>query len=128
MGEFIISYGVGIVNSYIMFIEVSVMVQEGCYICPNCGGVLKRYDKVRRYLRLGGGVRKMIFLHRYKCSKCGKVHRGITNDVIPYKQYSAVVIFGFISGRLSVDMLKYEDYPCELTVRLWHTRIVQVAL
>ena len=104
------------------------MVREGCCVCPNCGGALKRYDRVKRYLRVGYGRRNAIFLYRYKCSKCGKVHRGITSDVVPYKQYSAVVIFGFISGRLSVDMLEYEDYPCELTVRLWLTRKIQVVI
>lgn len=95
------------------------MVSVGCRICPKCGGGLKHYDKVKRYLRVGGGVRNTVFLHRYKCSKCGHVHREMPQNVLPYKQYSAVVIFGFLSGRLNMHMLRYEDYPCELTISIW---------
>ena len=95
------------------------MVKKGCVECPDCGGQLEYYDKIKRYVRIENGKRKVIFLRRLRCAKCRRIHRELKNIVFPYKQYSAYIIRGFMRGELNNYILEYEDYPCESTIKLW---------
>ena len=62
---------------------------------------------------------KYIFIKRYKCKNCGKVHRSITEDIFPFKQYDAEIINGVVEGLITQDTLGFEDYPSETTVKEW---------
>lgn len=98
------------------------MVDVEALYCPRCGGVLKHYDMVRRIVRTGGGVIVWFKIERVFCKECGSTHRRLPPYLSPYKQYSAKIIYGFISGQISIFDLEYEDYPCEGTVKEWKSR------
>lgn len=89
------------------------MIRPGEDICPDCGEELKYYDKIRRIVRFGGSEVECLKIRRYICLGCGRVHNELPKMLIPFKQYSAEVIRGFIFGDLTSDDLRFEDYPCE---------------
>lgn len=95
------------------------MIKLGDRECPNCGGELVIFDRVKRIVRYGGDNNKWIFLNRYKCKRCNKVHRELTNDILPYKQYSKTIIQGFKDYVFDSGDLYFEDYPCSLTIERW---------
>ena len=87
------------------------MVLEGAEFCPDCGGKLQYYDKIKRIVRLRGHKSEYIDIKRYKCRVCGKVHRSITEDIFP--------ITGVVEGLITPDTLGFEDYPTETTIKEW---------
>lgn len=87
--------------------------------CPCCGGKLKHHDRVKRIVRTDNGRSYWIFVNRKLCTKCGKKHRALPDILMPYKQYESRIVIGFITGELTSEDLRYEDYPCESTIRLW---------
>lgn len=89
------------------------MIRPGEDICPDCGEGLKYYDRIRRIVRFGGSEVECLKIRRYICLGCGRVHNELPRMLIPFKQYSAEVIRGFIFGDLTSDDLRFEDYPCE---------------
>jgi hypothetical protein len=91
---------------------VSTIIKADEYACPCCSGILKYYDSVRRIIRGKYGTRKYLVLRRFKCLSCGKIHREITDDVFPFKQYDSDIIQGILENLITTDMLGYEDYPC----------------
>lgn len=95
------------------------MIRPGEDICPRCGEELKYYDRIRRIVRFGGSEVEWLKIKRYICLGCGRVHNELPRMLIPFKQYSAEVIRGFIFGELTSDDLRFEDYPCEATIRYW---------
>ena len=59
-------------------------------------------------------------IERRKCECCGKSHRLLPDDQVPYKQYSAEVIEKVVTDDFTEDeLLDYEDYPCESTKERW---------
>lgn len=96
--------------------------------CPTCCGDLKYYDKVQRIVRTKGRASKWVELRRFKCVKCGAVHRELPDDILPYKQYEAEVIRGVLEGFITSDTLGFEEYPCDMTMIRWRTRYLQVIL
>lgn len=95
------------------------MVKYGNRVCPNCGGHLKYYDSVKRLVRKKFGKNFWITIKRYRCSTCYSVHRELTDEIEPYKQYESEIIQGVREGYISSDTLGYEDYPCEVTMERW---------
>lgn len=95
------------------------MVLEGAEFCPDCGGKLQYYDKIKRIVRLQGHKKKYIDIKRYKCKSCGKVHRCITEDIFPFKQYEADIIDGVVEGLITSETLGFEDYPTDQTIKAW---------
>ena len=87
--------------------------------CPKCGGNLKYYDKVFRIVRTKRRLTKHVELRRFKCCKCGSVHREIPNYILPYKQYETELIQGVLEGLITANTIGYEDYPCEKTMIMW---------
>lgn len=62
------------------------------------------------------------FIERRVCKECGRSHRLLPNDLVPYKQYGAEVIEKVIDDDYELseeESLKYEDYPCDMTVQRW---------
>ena len=87
--------------------------------CPRCGGKLYYYDEVRRIIRTKGGKTNWIFLRRFKCEKCHKVHREIPSIIFPYKHYESEIIIGVREGIITSGTIGFEDYPCEQTITKW---------
>lgn len=95
------------------------MVAYGNSICPNCGGQLKHYDKVNRYVKGKNGNRIQTKIRRCKCVICKRIHRELPQHILPYKQYDAEIIKGVKEGYITPEVIGYEDYPCEVTMNRW---------
>lgn len=97
------------------------MVTMDQEFCPDCGGILRYHDRVKRIVRTSFGRSYWIYISRKICTECGKKHRELPDTLLPYKHYEITIIEGFISGKLSSEDLEYEDYPCETTIRSWRS-------
>lgn len=95
------------------------MIRENETSCPDCGGILKHYDRVSRMMRTKGGLKRYLKIRRFKCAECKKLHRELPDDIYPYKQYEADIIQGVIDGFITSDTIGFEDYPCEVTMGRW---------
>lgn len=95
------------------------MIRVDATKCPLCGGVLKYYDKVKRIIKSKGGLVRKIKMKRFRCTTCRKLHRELPEDVVPYKQYEAEVVNGVREGFITPDVMGFEDYPCEVTMKRW---------
>lgn len=106
------------------------MIFVGETSCPYCGGILRHYDKARRIMRTKRRVTTILKLDRSICTSCKRVHREISDSLIPYKQYEAEIIKGVLEGFITPDTIGFEDYPCELTMTNWikNTRNLQAPL
>lgn len=87
--------------------------------CPSCGGELSYYDQVLRRIKTGNGEIQKFKMRRLKCKNCTKVHREITDEILPFKHYNREVIKGVINGWITSSTIGYEDYPTELTMNRW---------
>lgn len=87
--------------------------------CPDCGGELKHYDCVKRILRTKKRNTTYILISRVRCSQCKRLHRILSDNIIPYKQYEAELIIGVKEGLINSNTLGYENYPCETTMKRW---------
>ena len=95
------------------------MIRKKTDNCPKCNGQLFYYDKAKRIVKTRYGRQIYIFVKRYKCSVCGSVHRCIPKFLIPYKHYELEIIKGVLEGIITNDILGFEDYPCEQTMKRW---------
>lgn len=102
------------------------MIAKGNDICPKCGGRLVYYDSCYRKVLEKRREVKRYLLHRYHCPTCGSYHRELPNDILPYKQYCADIVQGVLDGIISNDILGFEDYPCEQTIKNWTSRNLQL--
>lgn len=89
------------------------------YMCLKCGKILKHYDFVPRGVRMKNRHVNIIKVERLRCPVCKHVRRILPNYLYPNKQYSATIIDGVLNGGITNDILEYEDYPCESTMRRW---------
>lgn len=87
--------------------------------CPHCKSRLYKYDKVKRLLKSTNGRKQFLKIQRYRCPKCGKIHRNLPDCLFPYKHYNSEIIIGVIDGLITCETLGYEDYPCEMTMKRW---------
>lgn len=67
------------------------MVMRDQTTCPKCGGELKYYDSVPRLVRTKGRETARVSMRRFRCVRCGAVHRELSELLVPYKQYEAEV-------------------------------------
>lgn len=95
------------------------MISINVTICPECGGKLKHYDTVKRLVRGEGGSKKFVNVERYKCTSCCATHRALPDYIFPYKHYDSRIIDGVRKGKITPDILGFEDYPCAETMRRW---------
>lgn len=61
--------------------------------------------------------------------ECGKSHRLLPDDQVPYKHYSADVIEKVVDEDHEFtenEALEYEDYPCEATMDRWRIWAIQL--
>jgi hypothetical protein len=87
--------------------------------CPRCGNKLRYYDSVRRHLRVEYGGVKTISVPRYRCDACKRTLRVLPDYILPYKQYRADIVNGFVTGRLNLSLIEYEDHPDVSTIDRW---------
>lgn len=104
------------------------MVNIDVSICPKCGGRLRYYDTVKRIVRTKGRKSWKIPMRRLRCTRCGALHREMSELIFPYKQYEAEVIIGVVEGLITCETLGFEDYPCELTMGRWTAQKQQLLL
>ena len=104
------------------------MIVKGMTFCPDCGGKLKHYDRVKRTVKTRYGRKKKIYVQRYKCTKCGKIHREMPYEIWPYVQYETEIVVGVIDGLINEDTIGFEDRPCEMTFKRWRTRFLHSSL
>lgn len=104
------------------------MIKFNDHICPKCGHELLYFDKVKRIVRTKNRKTSWVKLRRYKCPYCGSVHRELTEDILPFKQYEAEIIFGILEGIINYYTPGFEDYPCEMTVARWKTQYLHSLL
>lgn len=97
------------------------MVRCNKTICPKCGGKLKYYDSVKRFIRTKYGHKKKVLIRRLRCTNCHAMHRELPEFIFPYKQYEADIIEAVLDSIITSNTLGYEDYPCELTMSRWRT-------
>lgn len=95
------------------------MVGKNIDICPYCGGPLQPRGYIWRRIKKENGKKSRVKILRKSCKNCGKWHRVIPDNIIPYKQYTKDIIEGFAASKLNNDMLEFEDYPCDITVKRW---------
>lgn len=88
-------------------------------ICPYCNGNLKYYDSVKRIVRTKRRNARYIRIRRFRCRRCGVIHREIPDYIFPYKQYETEIIRGVLEGFITCETIGYEDYPCETTMIRW---------
>ena len=60
--------------------------------CPDCGGKLVNKEWIPRGKKEAGGHRLIRIIERRRCVECGRSHRLLPDDQVPYKHYSAEVI------------------------------------
>lgn len=87
--------------------------------CKYCGGVSKLYDRVPRLVRIGGGDKRWVKVKRFKCIECNKLYRELPDYIFPYKHYDGEIIKGVVEGYITPDILGFEDYPSEITMKRW---------
>ncbi|WP_432765079.1 DUF6431 domain-containing protein, partial [Hungatella hathewayi] len=51
------------------------MVSDEKLTCRNCGARVKRYDNVSRIVRTKGRKTSWVKVERFRCPKCGQIHR-----------------------------------------------------
>jgi uncharacterized Zn finger protein len=106
----------------------AIMINNNESTCPDCGGYLKYYDKVKRIVRTKGRISKYIEIRRLRCVECGEIHRELPDDIYPYKQYEAEIIRGVLEELIIPDTIGFEDYPCEMTMIRWKSQKSQLLL
>ena len=104
------------------------MIERNVFICPKCGGKLKYYDRVQRIIRSKGRKTKRIHMRRFRCYKCGAIHRELSELIFPYKQYEAEIIIGVLEGFITCETIGFEDYPCETTMLRWISQKIHLPL
>ena len=88
-------------------------------VCQICGSALKYYDSVLRIVRSKARKTDHVKIPRFRCPRCGEIHRKLPADILPYKQYEAEIIRGVIEGFITCETYGFEDYPCEMTMIRW---------
>lgn len=88
-------------------------------ICLNCGVELKHYDFVSRIVRKQNRQSEYVKVERFQCPVCKHIHRMLPDYIYPFKQYEADIIHGVLDGSITSDILEYEDYPSEMTMKRW---------
>ena len=60
-------------------------------------------------------------IERRVCVCCGRSHRLLPDDQIPYKHYATDVIEKVVDDDFTEEeLLEYEDYPADKTKAYWH--------
>ncbi len=94
------------------------MIKKGEKQCPYCGGELQKRGTVKRTIKFGD-CKKIFYLMRYSCKQCGRWHRELPIDILPYKQYPKEIVEGFASNELNNEIEQFLDFPSEASINRW---------
>ena len=90
--------------------------------CPKCGEECIKYGTVKRVVRTKYRESEWIRVQRWKCRACGYIWRELPEDVVRYKQYEREMITGVQEGLIDSNVLGFEEYPCEATMKRWRRK------
>lgn len=88
-------------------------------ICRKCNVKMSHRDYVKRLIRIDYGRKQWIIIERFICPVCNTVHRNLPDNVLPFKHYTKNIVEGVLDGTITPDILGYEDYPTENTMKRW---------
>lgn len=88
-------------------------------VCDVCGSRTKVYDHVIRFVRTKKRAVYSVKIPRIFCPNCNTIRRLLPDYIYPFKHYEAEIIQGVVNGVITNDILEYEDYPCESTMKRW---------
>lgn len=91
-------------------------------VCPRCRNDCIRYGKVKRIVRTKYRESEWIQVQRWRCKECGYVWRELPEGVERFKQYEREMIDGVREGLIGSDILGFEEYPCEMTMKRWRAQ------
>ena len=83
---------------------------------------------IRDRVRTKGRETARVSMRRFRCVRCGAVHRELSELLVPYKQEEAEVIIGVLEGLITCETIGFEDYPCEMTMLRWLSQKAQLLL
>ena len=95
------------------------MNRENNSKCKSCGATAKYHDTVKRMQKGKSGIKKYLYVPRFRCEGCGEIHRKLPEGLYPHKHYEAEIINGVVDRVITPETLGYEDYPCEMTMKRW---------
>lgn len=104
------------------------MDRENNSKCKSCGAKIRYYDTVKRIQKGKFGKITYLYVSRFRCERCGEIHRKLPDGLYPYKHYDAEIIKGVIDHLITPETLEYEDYPCETTMKRWTSQHKQALL
>lgn len=87
--------------------------------CPKCKKKMIKYGTAKRQIKGPNKTTILIKVQRYRCCNCNMTIRELPSGVVPFKQYSKDIIDGVKDGSITSDILEFEDYPCEMTMKRW---------
>jgi hypothetical protein len=89
--------------------------------CPKCGGELKQHDRRRRGLIDGEGAKHVYSLRQLRCKRCRRLHRELTDFMVPYKRYSTEVVEKVSKGERVYT--PYEERTRQ-KIRVWYKKVI----
>lgn len=87
--------------------------------CPRCQGQLRYRDSRTRICRHEGGVKDILRIRRFRCTRCNSYHNELPDMLLPYKHYEAEIIGGVIDGIVTPEDQDSADYPSLGTMLCW---------
>ena len=81
--------------------------------------MLRFYDYCMRSIRHSGGEQEWLEIPRHRCSnpRCKRIHRMLTDRLLPYKHYEQPVIRDSLDGCLNLD--EAGNAPSAESIKRW---------
>lgn len=81
--------------------------------------MLRFYDYCMRSIRHSGGEQEWLEIPRHRCSnpRCKRIHRMLTDRLLPYKHYEQPVIRDSLDGCLDLD--EAGNAPSAESIKRW---------
>lgn len=95
--------------------------------CPGCAGKLYVHGTCKRKLRTGNDGVKLYRLRVMECRVCGKTHRELPGNIIPYKRMDLESVSG-LAQISHVDNLNNLEASTWRRVRTWMLRFLAYAI
>lgn len=91
-------------------------------VCRECGIWLENKGWTKRLKRKIDGQKEFRLIEIRRCPKCGKSHRLLPDDQVPFKHYEAEVIEKVVDEDYEFDEKEVEaldEGPCDITRERW---------
>lgn len=87
--------------------------------CPDCGEILSYKDTRRRVYLDYGHEEDILYIRRFRCDKCKRLHTELPENVVPWKHYKKDVIRDVLEGYTVEDDPIAENGPADITMKRW---------